>query len=119
MEDTLNKKRFLWGLLLAWAPWVPTVIGIGYLFVGLSDSKATGLAVVVGGMVELLVWWGIATMIISQVAAIVWLFRSFSGAHIPRSLIAAVSIFASGLMLFLVFTFLFWGRRFLEQATSP
>jgi len=60
MEDTLNKKRFLWGLLLAWAPWVPTVIGIGYLFVGLSDSKATGLAVVVGGMVELLVWWGIA-----------------------------------------------------------
>ena len=63
MEDTLNKKRFLWGLLLAWAPWVPTVIGIGYLFVGLSNSKATGLAVVVGGMVELLVWWGIATMI--------------------------------------------------------
>jgi len=58
-------------------------------------------------------------MIISQVAAIVWLFRSFSGAHIPRSVIAAVSIFASGLMLFLVFTFLFWGRRFLEQATSP
>ena len=86
---------------------------------GLSNSKATRLAVVVGGMVELLVWWGIATMITSQVAAIVWLFRSFSSAHIPRSLIAAVSIFASGLMLFLVFTFLFWGRRFLEQATSP
>ncbi len=118
MEAALSKKRFLWGLLLAWAPWVPTMIAIGHLFVGLSNSKATGLAAVVGGMLELLVWWGIATMIISQVAAIVWLFRSFSSAHIPRSLIAAVSIFASGLMLFLVFAFLFWGRRILETATS-
>jgi len=118
MEDALSKNRFLWGLLLAWAPWVPTVIGIGYMFVGLNNSKATGLAAVAGGMVELLVWWGIATLIISQVAAIVWLFRSFSGAHISRSLMAAVSIFASGLMLFLVFAFLFWGRRILEPATS-
>lgn len=117
MEDALTKKRFLWGTLLAWAPWVPAVIGLGYAFVGISTSKATGLGAVVGGMVELLVWWGIATMIISQVAAIAWLFRSFSNAHIVRSLIAAVSVLASGLMLLFVCAFLFWGRHFL-QATS-
>ena len=85
MEDALSNKHFLWGLLLAWAPWVPTTIGLGYFFIGLNHSKATGLAVLVGGMVELLVWWGIATMIISQIAAIVWLFRSFSNAHILRN----------------------------------
>lgn len=57
-------------------------------------------------------------MIISQVTAIVWLLRSFSGAHILRSLIAAISIFASGLMLFLVFAFLYWGRHLLESTTA-
>ena len=118
MEDALNRKRFVWGALLAWAPWVPTVIVFSQMFVGLHNSKATGLAAVVGGMVELLLWWGIAIMIISQTAAIVWLFRSFSGTHILRSLIAVVSLLASGLMLFLVFAFLFWGRHVLEQATS-
>lgn len=114
MEEPLGKKHFLRGLLLAWVPWTPTVIGIGYAFVGVSNSKATGLAAVVGGMVELLIWWGIATMIVSQIAAIVWLVRSFSGAHILRSLIAAASIFASGLMLFFIFAFLYWGRHFLH-----
>ena len=118
MEDTLIKKRLLWGLLLAWGPWVPTLIAFRYMFVGINNSKATGLAVVVGGMVELLVWWGIATMIISQVAAIVWLVRSFSGIHVLRSLVAAVSLCASGLMRFLLFAFLYWGRHFLEQGTS-
>lgn len=54
-------------------------------------------------------------MFIAQIAAIVWLFRSFSSAHILRSVIAALSIMASGLMLFLVCAFLFWGRRLVEQ----
>lgn len=112
MEDALSRKRFLWGLILAWAPWVPTMIGFGYLFIGMSHSKAIGLAVVAASMVEMLVLWGIATLLISQIAAIVWLFRSFSGSHALRSAIAAVSLVASGLMLFLVCAFLFWGRHF-------
>jgi len=118
MEDALSKRRFLWGALLAWAPWIPTLIGFGYLFVGINNSKATGLAAVAGDMAELLVWWGIVTMIICQVAAIVWLFRSFSSTHILRSLIAAVSVFASGLMLVLVCAFLFWSRHFLGPGPS-
>jgi len=118
MEDALTKKRFLWGALLAWSPWVPAMIGFGYAFIGIGNSKATGLAAVVGGMVEMLVWWGIAALFISQVMAIVWLVRSFSGTHVLRSLIAATSILASGLMLFLVCAFLFWGRQIL-QGTGP
>jgi len=111
MEDSLVQKRFLWGLLVSWAPWIPTLIGAAYLFAG---SKATGVAAVAGGMLELLVLWGMVTMIVSQIAAIVWLARSFSGAHIIRSLFAAASIVASGLMVFFVFAYLFWGRHVLS-----
>jgi len=113
VEDALSKKRFFLGLLLAWAPWVPTLIALGYIFVGVNNSKATGVGVIAAGMVELFVLWGVATLLISQIAAIVWLSRSLSTARIGRSLIAAASIFASGMMLFLVFAWLFWGRRFL------
>jgi len=69
--EELKKKRFLWGVLLAWAPWIPTLIGIGYAFRGISEQKATGLGAVAGGLVEVFVVWGIGTMIISQVAAII------------------------------------------------
>ncbi len=82
MENALTKNRFFWGLLLAWTPWVPTMIGVGYLFIGINNSKATGLAAVAGGMAELLVWWGIAAMFVTQIAAIVWLFRSLSSSDL-------------------------------------
>ena len=118
MEDTRDRKRFFWALLLAWTPWVPTIIVLRYFFVGINNSKATGLAAIAGGLVELLVWWGLAAMIISQFVALVWLFRSFSGTHTLRSLVAAASILARGVSLLLVFAFLFWGRRILEGSAA-
>ena len=114
MEDTPERKHFLWAVLLAWVPWVPTLIGLTNFFVGINNSKATGLAAVAGGLVELLVLWGLTAILISQVAAIVWLLRSFSTSNTLRNLIAAVSLLASGVTLLLVFAFLFWGRRILE-----
>jgi len=33
--DQLKKRRFLWGALLAWAPWIPTLLGMGYAFRGI------------------------------------------------------------------------------------
>lgn len=113
MEDALTRKRFLWGLILTWAPWVPAMIGLSSLFIGISHSKATGVAAVAASMVELLVLWGVGTLLISQIAAIVWLFRSFSGAHVLRNVIAAASLVASALMLLLVCAFLFWGQHLL------
>jgi len=118
MEDDLVQRRFLWGLLLSWSPWVPTLFGIGAALVGVLNSKATGIAVLAGGIAELLVWWGIVAILISQIAAITWLARSFSTTHIWRSLIAAASIFASTVTLFLMCAFLFWGRHILEHAAS-
>ena len=106
MEDA-NRKRFIWGASLAWAPWVPNLIGLVYAFRGISNSKATGLGAIAGGMAELFVIWGIATMFVSQAAAIVWLSRSFSSEHPVRSLVSGLSICLSILMLTLT-CFLIW-----------
>lgn len=112
--DDPTKKRFLLGVLLAWAPWVPTLIGLGYALRGISSTKATGLAAVAGGFAEMLVLWGITTMLISQIVAIVWLWRSFSRNNALRNLVGAASICMSGLMLALMVFFVrsvWWLRR--------
>ena len=108
MEDELKQRRFLWGAVLAWVPWIPTLIGIGYAFRGISEQKATGLGAVAGGLVELFVVWGICTMIISQVAAIIWLCRAFSREHWMRNVVSVLSICLSGLMLLIVWFFLWF-----------
>lgn len=107
MEDELHRKRFLWGVALAWAPWVPMMIGLRYLFFGISNSKATGLAAVAGGFVEAYVVAGFAATLICEVAAMSLLFRAFSRGHGLRSAFSALSICVSGLMI-LVFCLLLW-----------
>ncbi|MGB8988422.1 MAG: hypothetical protein WCC37_17625 [Candidatus Sulfotelmatobacter sp.] len=100
--DELKKRRFLWGIGLAWAPWIPMLVGIGNVFKGISEQKATGVGAVAGGLSEMFVLWGIASIFISQVVAMVLLVRAFSPGHWARSLFSVVSISMSGLMLLLV-----------------
>jgi hypothetical protein len=102
--DDLKKKRFLWGMALAWAPWIPTLIGLA---VAISNSRATGIAAVAGGFTELFVVCGIAAILIGQTIAIVMLFRAFSPGHWMRNLFSVVSICLSGFMLLFVGLF-FW-----------
>lgn len=94
--------RFWWGVMLAWAPWIPTLIGLGYAFL---NTKATGLAAVAGGIAELLVLWGFLTMLVSQAVAVIWLWRSFSRNNVLRNLFGVASIGVSGLMLLLMVFF--------------
>ena len=96
-----DKKNFLLGVALAWAPWVPAVIGIGYAIVGISNTKATGLAAIAGGLAEMYVLVGIAATLICEVGAMVLLFRSFSREHALRNAVSVVSIIISGLMILL------------------
>jgi hypothetical protein len=37
--DELKKKRFLWGVALAWTPAVPALIGLSNALRGMSKSK--------------------------------------------------------------------------------
>ncbi len=100
--DEVRKKRFLWGIALVWAPWVPTLIGLGYAFRGIAEQKATGLGAVAGGLSESFVLAGIGAILISQVIAIILLCRAFSPGHWVRGLFSALSIGLGGLMLLFV-----------------
>jgi hypothetical protein len=111
--DELKKKRFLWGMLLAWAPLIPTLIGLGNVFRGISEQKATGLGAVAGGLSELFVLYGMVAILVGQVAAVVLLFRSFSPGHWGRRFLSLLAICFSGLMLLLVGLFgLTWLRLY-------
>ncbi len=113
MDDKLKQKRFLWGVALAWAPSIPTMIGLGYAFAGIGNSKATGLAAVAGGFAEMYVLFGLAATLICEVGALVLLFRAFSSGHGVRSAFSVLSICVSGLMLifFCLSLWAFWIAR--------
>ncbi|MFZ0955591.1 MAG: hypothetical protein WAN60_04560 [Candidatus Sulfotelmatobacter sp.] len=100
MEFDLKQKRFRWGVVLAWAPWVPMMIGLSYLW-GMWDSKATGLAAVAGGFAEGYVLAGLAATLICEVGALALLFRAFSPGHALRGVFSVLSICMSGLMIVL------------------
>jgi len=95
---------------LAWSPWVPTLISLGYAFRGIFEQKATGLGAVAGGLSDTFVMYGVGTVVVSQIAAIVFLFRTFSSGNWMHSLISALSICLSLSILLLVsfFLWLYW-----------
>jgi len=49
--DGIKRKRFLWGVGLAWTPFLFLIIPLFSAFRGIAREKATGLAVVGGA------WW--------------------------------------------------------------
>jgi hypothetical protein len=110
MEDNQSQKRFVWGVALAWAPMIPTMIGFGSAFVGINNSKATGLAAVAGGLAETYLTVGLAATLICEVWAMTLLFRSFSRGHELRSAFSVLSLCVSGLTLvfFCLFLWLLW-----------
>ena len=103
MDDVSLERtriRFVKGALLAWIPFllffVPAILNA---FRGISANKATGLGAVAGGFSEGLVIFGFTAILISEVAALVLLFRSFSKGNALRSLLSVVSICCSGLVI--------------------
>jgi hypothetical protein len=107
MDNDRKRKWFLWGMVLAWTPSVPLIIGVLHSFRGISEQKATGLGAVAGGLAEVYVTFGIILTFILLVGAIVLLGRSFSGGHRMRALVSMLSICWSALMLF-IFGLLMW-----------
>ena len=106
--DAIKRKRFLWGVLLAWAPFLflifPTAVTF---FSSLSSQKATGLGAVAGGLSESLVTFGLAVTLAFELVAIVLLLRAFSRGHPLRAFFSVLSICCSGIVLF-GFGLFFW-----------
>lgn len=67
--DPRKKKLFLWGVLLAWTPWLP----LGYTLRPIFAEKATGLAAVAGGLAETFILVGLVSTVGFEVAAIILL----------------------------------------------
>ncbi len=110
MEADQSRKRFLWGVALAWVPGIPILIGFRDAFIGINNSKATGLAAVAGGLAETYVTVGLAATLICEVWAMTLIFRSFSRGHGLRSAFSILTLCMSGLtlILFCLSLWLFW-----------
>lgn len=107
-----GKGRFVWGLVLVWAPAVPLIIGMSNVFRGISESKATGIGALVGGLTEAYLIFGFIAALIFQAVGIVFLMRSFSEGRRARAFFSLISIASSMFALFLagVFVWLRGGR---------
>ncbi len=110
--EPLKKRRAFGGVLLAWTPWLVTLIGLGSAFRGVATEKATGLAAVAGGLTETFLLLGLLATVVFEVAAIILLVRAFERGRWLRNLFLAFSLCLSALMLILfgVFLWLSWFR---------
>src|ERR1039458_3056396 len=83
--DEIKRKRFLWGVCLAWTPFLFLIIHTAIdAFNGIAREKATGLAAVAGGLVEFFSTFGLAAVLVFEVAAVILLLRAFSeGRPVP------------------------------------
>jgi hypothetical protein len=104
-----DKKRFAWGVGLAWVPVLLTVVPTFIDgFRGISQEKATGLGAVAGGFAESLVTFGLMAFVLSQVAAIVLLARGIRREQWGRSMVAVVSIVCSVVILSVTAFMTYW-----------
>jgi hypothetical protein len=103
--DDTKRKRFLWGVCLAWTPFlfcIPIVIGA---FNGIAREKATGFASVAGGLTEFFSTIGLVATLVFEAAAIILLLRTFSGTRPLRALFSVISICCSVFLLMIVALF--------------
>ena len=115
MEENLEntqKKRFRYGLLLAWVPLiffiVPTAIGIIRAIAQVSSEKATGFAVLGGAVAEVAATFGLVAIVASEVVGIVMLVRTSSRSHPIRAVVTIVSVVCSVLLLLVLGLFLWF-----------
>jgi F0F1-type ATP synthase membrane subunit c/vacuolar-type H+-ATPase subunit K len=102
-NDDPRKIRFIWGLVLAWAPAIPLGIGLSNVFRGLSEQKATGLGAVAGGFIEAYFMFGLVAAFAFQVGGIVLLMKPPAGQRILSFASIAWSIF-----MLILFAFFLW-----------
>jgi hypothetical protein len=105
--ESVQKRRFRYGLLLAWIPLIFFIIPIAQM----SGQKATGLAAVAGGITEVAATLGLMAIVVAEIAAIAMLLRTFSRKHLTRSVVAIVSVGFSGLLLSTLGLFLWFATR--------
>jgi len=105
--DDQKRRRFLWGVCLAWLPWIPTIIGLASAFRGILEEKVTGIAVLAGGLSELFLTIGLVATVAFAITSIVLLASALDREHPFKTLFSLLSICLSALMLIFVACY-FW-----------
>ena len=98
-SDVWKKQRFIRGILLALALFLPVLIGLRNAFESISAARTTGLGAVAGGWSESAVLLGIVAVIIFAVGGIVFLVRGFSPEKKVRAILSVIGIAWCGFML--------------------
>lgn len=107
-----GKNRLVWGMVLAWAPAIPFIIGMSRIFRGISEQKATGIGAVWAGFAGAYFIFGLVATLGFEVGAIVLLIRSpFKGRRL-HPLLSFASIAWSLLMLIFLGLFLWLNFAF-------
>jgi uncharacterized membrane protein YhaH (DUF805 family) len=106
-DDDRKRKRFFWGLALAWLPFIPVLVGLANALRGMSQQKATGIGAVAGGIAEMGVLYVLTLAPILTISAMVLLLRSLSKAHPLRNILAVISVCWGALMISVLALF-FW-----------
>jgi hypothetical protein len=68
MEEA-KRERFLWGMLLAWIPWIPLFFALHEAFKGVSEQRATGAGAVLAGL-QFFAIFGLVIAIVFGVSAL-------------------------------------------------
>jgi hypothetical protein len=99
-EADINRKNFVWGVLLAWSPIALFVVSMVRAMIEMSGQRTSGLGAVAGGLSEVLVTYGLLISFASQILAIVLLVRAISeGQSAGRTAVAVISICSAGMVL--------------------
>lgn len=107
--EVVAQHRFRWGIILAWVPLAFFIATAARELVGaIQSNKATGLGAVAGGLSEAVVTFGFVAIVVSEMAGIVMLLRTFSRKHPMRGFIAVVSMCFSALLLLVLGLFLWF-----------
>jgi hypothetical protein len=100
----MSDDKKLWrGLALTWGPWLVVIVPVVFnMFRGIREQKATGLGAVAGGIVEVLVTWGLLSLVLCEVGGMVLLAKSVRGGDRLRAVLAVMSLVFAALALVLV-----------------
>ena len=99
-EADINRKTFVWGVVLAWTPIALFIVGMVPAMLAVSRQRTSGLGAVAGGLSEALAIYGLLVFFASLIFAIVLLVRTISqGQSASRTLVSVISICCAGMVL--------------------
>jgi hypothetical protein len=104
-------KRFVWGIILAWIPWITAVPFVAATFRRVYMGRAVGDDEWLFDLVAVFFLCGVGTVIAAEATAIVFLWRFLSTGNRPRNVFSLLSIVLRGstviaLIFFAVFAML-------------